>query len=1079
MTEQTTTPREAIAVVGMGAILPMAPDVPTFWHNILSGRECLTQLDHEAASSGRSYVNVTGALERPYHFDADYFGYNKMEARLMDPQQRIMLECAVQAWTDAGLETSGLAERGSAFIGSTINTYLPYLLRSDPKLLDRFSPQQIMLAHDKDFTAARIARALRLQGSASTIQTACSSSLSAVHYAARSLTAGECDVALAGGASVRVPHWSGYDYVEGGTFSADGHIRSFDAAASGSIPGSGAGCVVLMRLADAKARGMDVYAVLRGSAIAIDGGRESASFTSTTAAGQAQAARRAWEQAGFGDGQIDFIECHGTGTPKGDPIEVRGLAQAFDALGLQGECVLTSAKPNIGHLDAAAGVAGFIKACLAVRDRTLPPQINFETPNPEIPWQDTSFQVAPAGYRWDEDRELRAAVNSLGMGGYNVHVALTSPPPSAPGSRPLRRTFVLPFSAPTESALAAERARVVAAVEAGGATEVLQDVLLHGRQTKAHGSVALVVDDTVREERPMVSHEQAARCPLWVLPGQGVLQTRMGLDLTQVSEEFAATFARLSARARDLGGPDLDAIPDEDPVTSSWWRDTYHVQTAVYVIQVASAAMVRSWGYRPSILLGHSLGELSALAIAGAYPDEVLLDFVIRRAAAIRDAPAGGMLSLSASRTEAEELMAACGAPTWIAAENSPRRTIAGGTAEALDELARVCSDLGVRAQRLPVARAFHTPLLDGARDRISQAYRETLGGISPARPEAPVVSSCLARPVRLSDLTDESYWVEQSLSRVRFVEAFQHPLTTTADLVLDLGPSDFAGVCAQQSGISGDRITLLPRRAAAGEDAAAQAHLRLLSARGERRVERARSLPGRRHAYPYAFDHQELSLLPEPQQGLGPDPTQVEPRKVANNMAGIANGHQPTRAGQLEADVSISASEVTIRIRAVGHDGAPTELTTALAPQPVAAPAARAETQQAAPVTAPAPPAGSTTRETVVQVFAEQLGLDPVPTNVPIDTLGADSLTLTHILSVLKEAIAPSLSMRQLTDAPSIDWLCEQIDGDVAGAEASGPTSPQDEPLWPALPSIADELAQAARENGAAGTATTDRGTR
>lgn len=1093
--------RDAIAVVGMGAVLPMADDVWAFWTNLLDGRECLTHLDDADRPGGGSRVSVTGALERPYHFDYEYFGLNKTEARLMDPQQRVMLECAVQAWNDAGLETSGLAERGGVFVGSTINTYLPFLLRQDASLLDRFSPQQIMLAHDKDFSAARVARALGFRGSASTVQTACSSSLSAVHYARQALLSGECDVALAGGVSVRVPHWSGYDYVEGGTFSADGHIRAFDAAASGSIPGSGAGAVILMRLADATAGGRRIHAVLRGTAIAIDGGREGASFTGTTASGQAQAAFHAWRQANFSGG-VDFIECHGTGTLKGDPIEVRGLAQAYDAMRWRDRCLLTSAKPNIGHLDAAAGVAGFLKACLIVRERRLPPQINFDTPNPAIPWADSPFDVASGGHEFDPTREVTAAVNSLGMGGFNVHVALSSPPAVGAEDDRRRHVFVLPVSAATEPALAQQHEAVereVGEAPPNGLAD-LERVLLHGRQTKKIGTVSLIRDKEVIARQPMATSDEPVRVPLWVLPGQGVLQANMGLGLAEVDRAFASTFSCLAARAADLGGPDLSGIGDEDPSTSPWWRDTFNVQTAVFCIQVASAAMVRSWGCRPSILVGHSLGELSALAIAGVYPVEALLEFVIRRAAAIRDAPDGAMMSVAAPAAELEQLLASRGDQAWIAAENAPGRTVVGGTSQALSDLAAALEVEGLASQLLPVSRAFHTPLLDGARYSLGEAFNQVLKGLEPITGDAVVVSSALARPLRRSDLVDRSYWVEQSLSRVRFVEALAHPITSPADLVLDLGPSEFAGTCARQVGRECVSVTLLPRRATDAEEAAARAHMGLLAARAERTGASVRPSKATGHrGHRYVFDSTELSLLSESHRNDSTSQPTTEPQEVKQSMPSSPGSSQVQHPGRLEADVTITASEVNIRIRADGSgSGTPVTMrrpmveSSGLAHDATAPPTDRGAAdvpERSAANSDHAPKAsspGSSSRDTVLRIFTEQLGLDPLPTDVPVDSLGADSLTLTHILSVLKKEVAPALSMRELTDAGSLDELCEHIarpstsraepdtqaeTGSGTGAAATGSAPPAapaqvgDAPLWPKLPSIEDELASAARE--------------
>ncbi|HNP74709.1 MAG TPA: type I polyketide synthase, partial [Kouleothrix sp.] len=487
---------DAVAIVAMSGRFPGAPSVEAFWRNLCDGVESIVFFsDEELLAAGiepelvhnPSYVKGRAALDGIELFDAAFFGYTPREAELIDPQQRIFLECAWEALERAGYDPQRFPGRVGVFAGVSMNSYV-FNLYSNPAAIEAAGSFQAVLSNDKDYLATRVAYKLNLRGASFTVQSACSTSLVATHLACQSLLSGDSDMALAGGVSALVPQTSGHLYSEGGIASPDGHCRAFDAQARGTVSGSGVAIVVLKRLADALADGDQIYAVIKGSAINNDGAGK-VGYTAPSVAGQAAVIAEAQARAGVPADTIGYVEAHGTGTPLGDPIEIQALTQAF-RLGTARErfCAIGSLKTNIGHLDAAAGAAGLIKAALALRHGQIPPSLHFSQPNPQIDFARSPFYVATSLAPWPGgSHPRRAGVSSFGIGGTNVHMVLEEPPAQAP-AQPSTAPQLLVLSAKTAPALEAATAQLAGYLDAhpGASLADVAFTLQAGRQAFAH-----------------------------------------------------------------------------------------------------------------------------------------------------------------------------------------------------------------------------------------------------------------------------------------------------------------------------------------------------------------------------------------------------------------------------------------------------------------------------------------------------------------------------------------------------------------------------------------------------------------
>ncbi len=740
----------------MAGRFPGAKSVAEFWRNLKSGVESIRPLsDQELLRAGvdaellsdPGYVKVASALDDVEMFDASFFGFSPRDAAILDPQQRHFLECCWEALEDAGWDPQQFAGSVGVYAGSGFNGYLIHNLLPNQKLMK--SAGEFVLrqtGNDKDVLATRASYHLNLTGPSMTIQTACSTSLVSIHVACQSLLNHECDMALAGGVTIEVPSHAGYEYREGEILSRDGHCRSFDAASSGTVFGSGVGIVILRRLEDALADGDQIHAVILGTAINNDGSRK-VGYLAPSVAGQAEVVVEALSVAGVDADSISYVETHGTGTLVGDPIEVSGLTTAFrQSTDRRGYCAIGSVKSNVGHLDAAAGVAGFIKTVQALKHRQIPPSLNFSKPNPLIDFENSPFFVNTSLREWPNGKyPRRAGVTSLGIGGTNAHAVVEEAPRIAP-SGPSRKFQLLTISAKTESALDS------AATRLGNFLEEHPDVNLadvaftlhRGRAKFAHRRA--VVCQTPAEAATLLQRkgtgaasstkDQLERPVIFLFSGQGAQYVDMGRGLYETEAVFKAHVDQCCELLAGPLGLDLRTIlfPSGDREEADrQLAQTATTQPALFVIEYALAKLWESWGIRPDAMLGHSIGEFAAACLAGVMSLEDALSAVATRGRLMQALPAGGAM-LAVGLNEHEAIQVANGTLS-LAAVNGRDQCVISGAAEPLREVESRLTRDGVSCHPLQTSHAFHSALMDAAR----RAFRRSDAPDSPEPAEHPL----------------------------------------------------------------------------------------------------------------------------------------------------------------------------------------------------------------------------------------------------------------------------------------------------------------------------------------------------
>jgi phthiocerol/phenolphthiocerol synthesis type-I polyketide synthase E len=667
----------AIAIIGMSGSFPGADNVTQFWDLLSNGKEGIRFLDHNSrygygsVEEDRNFVRAIAAMDSSDLFDNNFFGLSAREAELTDPQHRILLEHAWLALEDAGYDAKRYPKQIGVFAGATLNTYLLNNLISRSDIMGGLSPTQINIANGHDFLTTRISYKLNLRGPSHSVQSACSTSLVSIHCGCRSLLAFESDIVLAGGVSVNVTLQEGYKYEEGGINSPDGRCRTFDAEAKGTVFGSGVGVVALKRLEDALADGDFIHAVIRGTAVNNDGCDKGA-FTAPSENGQADVIAEALGCAGLNPDAISYVECHGTATPLGDPIEVRALSKVFTGLPV-GSCGLGSVKTNIGHLDAAAGVAGLIKVVLSMKHRMLPPSLHFKVPNPQIRFEDTPFYVNTELRPWVDNRgPLRAGVSAFGVGGTNAHIILEEAPSlkSVPVASDTYQ--VLPLSAKTSTALARSMDRLVAFLKKQG-QENLGDIaytLQVGRQrfpyrfalTCSNREQAIEVLEQEREtiERECRPQEDGPPSIVFMFPGQGAQHSNMGRDLYKEEPVFRKFMDQCSEILQPHLGLDLARFLYEIGGPQSYVEErlteTWLAQPSIFAVEYSLSQLWISWGITPTAILGHSLGEYVAACVSGVMSLEDALRIVAVRGKLMQQTPKGAMLSIALSLEDFEKV---------------------------------------------------------------------------------------------------------------------------------------------------------------------------------------------------------------------------------------------------------------------------------------------------------------------------------------------------------------------------------------------------------------------------------------
>lgn len=792
-----------IAVIGMAGRFPGAKNVAEFWRNIRDGVESIRIFSRDdselsainpASLNDPNYVPAGAILDDVELFDAGFFEFTPKEAEVMDPQHRIFLECAWEAMEDSGYHSEGFDGAIGVYAGSTISTYLLNLY-SNPGFIESVGIAQIGIGNNVDYLTTLVSYKLNLKGPSLAIQTACSTSLVAVHVACQALVNGECDLALAGGVSVRVPQRVGYLYQEGGILSPDGHCRAFDANAQGTVFGNGAGIVVLKRLEDAVADGDKIRAVIKGSAINNDGSLK-VGFTAPSVQGQTDVVIEALSNAGVSADTISYVEAHGTGTALGDPVEIQALTEAFRVTtNKRGYCPVGSLKTNMGHLDAAAGVAGLMKTILALENGAIPPILHCVEPNPKIDFAGGPFFVNRELREWRKgSTPRRAGVSALGIGGTNAHV-IVEDPPAQDASSPSRDWQLLVLSAKTETALETITENLAASLRAHPDIN-LADVAytlqvgrkpFNYRRTLVCGNVTDAVnvfESRNRERLRSTSVTPRFRPLVFMFPGQASQYAGMAAGL-YADEEFFRDQVNHCAR---LLSPHIDFDLNQVLFASGQAdgdaeivNQTYLTQPALFVVEYALARWLMNIGLEPQALIGHSIGEYVAACLAGVLSLEDALQLVAARGRLIQALERGAMLSVQIPEQEA---LGWLNNELSLAAANSPNSCVISGTVEAVNELEKSLKEEGVQSRRLHTSHAFHSAMMEPA----LAPFLDVVRLINLKAPQIPYLSN-ITGTWSGPDVTDPEYWVTHLRRTVRFSDGIRELQKDPNRILLEVGP--------------------------------------------------------------------------------------------------------------------------------------------------------------------------------------------------------------------------------------------------------------------------------------------------
>jgi amino acid adenylation domain-containing protein len=836
-------PDNLIAIVGLAGRFPGARNIREFWKNLAAGTESIThfteaQLEDSFSDEERrapNFVKARPLLDDVDQFDADFFGMYAREAELTDPQQRVFLEICWDALESAGCDPRSYGGAIGVFAGCSINTYFLQHVLGDRRTQEEFtSSYQVgcypaLLGAGLDFLATRVSYKLDLKGPSLTLQTACSTSLLAVAQACQSLLLYQADLALAGGVSITFPQKRGFVHQEGGMVSADGHCRTFDAQASGTIFGSGAGVVALKRLEDARADGDFIYAVIRGSGVNNDGAAK-VGFTAPSVDAQAAAIEMAHANAGIDAASISYVECHGTATPLGDPIEIAALTKAFrGSCDARQFCAVGSVKSNIGHLDAAAGVVGLIKTALALHHELIPASLHYTSPNPQIDFAATPFYVNAKLSPWPRGAQpRRAGVSAFGVGGTNVHVVLEEAPAQAVRASSARPQLLV-LSSRSEAALAIARSNLASALREQPGIELsdVANTLQQGRRAFEHRAfvVATTVEEAVaRLAAPASTSNRAklrpGRVPVaFMFPGQGAQYPNMARDLYEQESEFRRQVQRCTEILRPELGDEFLAVlypPAGAPDSAAALMSTRFAQPAIFTIEYALAQLWMSWGIQPDAMIGHSVGEFVVAVLAGVMRLEDALPLVALRGRLMQALPGGSMLAVRLPESELRPLL---DTQLTIAAINGPALSVASGTHEAIAALEQRLQARGVQSRRLHTSHAFHSAMVDP----IIAPLREQLQRLRLSAPQLPYVSCATGTWITDAEATSPQYWSRHARETVRFAAGISTLLAQDpAPVLLEVGPGNVLSTLALQTlqGRAVPVITSLQDAARATSDA-------------------------------------------------------------------------------------------------------------------------------------------------------------------------------------------------------------------------------------------------------------------
>jgi acyl transferase domain-containing protein len=813
MNESLKKPATAIAIIGMAGRFPGARNLEQFWQNLRNGTESLRNFsDEELLAAGvdpralenPAYVKAGTHLDDAALFDAGFFGVSPREAEVMDPQHRAFLECSWEALEDSGYDSDTYAGSIAVFAGSSMNTYATNNLLANADVLASAGGYQAMIGNDKDFLTTRVSYKLNLRGPSIAVQTACSTSLVAIQLACQSLLSRQCDIALAGGVSINFPQNTGYLYQEGMIFSPDGHCRPFDANAGGIRAGEGVGIVVLKCLDEALKNADNIHAIILGAAINNDGSGK-VGYTAPSVAGQAAAVASAQSMAEVDPRTITYVEAHGTATPLGDPIEVAALTKVFSSRTREHQfCGIGSVKSNIGHLDAAAGVAGLIKTVLAMKHRELPPTLNFESANPQIDFANSPFHVITKLAPWNPDgMPRRAGVSSFGIGGTNAHVVLEEAPvvASSPAARPNQ---IVVLSARSKAALDVQTHNLVRFLTDHPETNLADAAytLQNGRRTFDHRKMVLTanLEDARRTlesndyRRVHASQQQSKNRPVvFLFSGQGSQYPNMGAGVYREEKVFREHIDQCAELLRPHLGCDLRAAlyPELFPAMSvkgttagaaDLLNQTWLTQPALFATEYALAKLWTHWGIEPRAMLGHSIGEYVAACLAGVFTLSDALALVAARGDLMYGLPKGAMLAVNLS---AQELRPRLPDAISIAAVNGPSLCVVSGPFPEIDNVEKKLEGQGVGCQRVRTSHAFHSAMMDGA----IAPFVEKVAGVRRNAPKLTFLSNVTGAKIADADAIDPHYWGRHLRATVLFSAGVSELAKDSGSIFLEVGP--------------------------------------------------------------------------------------------------------------------------------------------------------------------------------------------------------------------------------------------------------------------------------------------------
>lgn len=1073
---------DGIAIIGVAGRFPGAKNVAEFWKNQLSGVESISHFsveeleiaDPASVADNPSYVRARSVLEDVEMFDADFFNIYAREASLMDPQQRLFLEVCWEAIEDAGYDPTRADAAIGVYGGCSVPTYLLSRLCRQPGFIDRFTEDyqvgsfQELIGNGSDFFATRVSYKLDLRGPALTVQSACSTSLVAVAHACQSLMTGQCDMALAGGASISFPQKRGTHYLEGGMTSPDGHCRTFDADANGTVFGSGGAAVLLKRVGDAVRDGDNIYAVIRGFGLSNDG-LEKVGYTAPSVAGQAKAISNAIRFAGVAPETIGYIEAHGTATPLGDPIELAALNKVYREFTDKSQfCTVGTAKTNIGHLDVAAGVTGLINATNIVRHGKLPPTLHFKAPNPKFDLAKSPFKVNAQLSDWrSENHPRRAGVSAFGVGGTNCHVIIEQAPETDAHARSEQQPQLLVLSARSGTALAAMKANLADRLEGDPGLD-LADVaytLQTGRRRFAVSSAMVVADrrqaiEALRGSAPDLVQDRSAPIEgaevTFLFPGQGTQHIGMGRGLYDHTPVFRASIDECAGILLPLIGEDLREIlypaDADNPAARARLTDTRLAQPALFSLEIALARMWMNLGVMPKAMMGHSVGEFAAACVAGVFTLNDGLEMVAARGRLMQEVGPGAMLSVRLPRNELAKRLEGTGLS--IAALNAPLVSVVAGELPQIDAFETALKAEGIGCRRLVTSHAFHSSMMDPVLDR----FRQVVARVALSAPRIPIISTVTGSTLDAAQACNPEYWVRHLRETVNYSGAVASVRGAPKTILLEVGSGNtLATLALQHEGA--DQVIVASLPGPQSDEGDRETALQSLGAmwlagvpidwskvHGEQVASRRRvSLP----TYPFERKYYGIAA-PKPQTVPMTQPVAMPAQKIAVSQEPTLTAAAPQFAPAAPQICSMESAPMS---------------------QPTPA------TSSANGAASPHAP-GSGRRGRIESRLKELVGelsgksLSDVSADTTFLEMGFDSLFLTQVTRDLKRALDLKITFRQLlSQQNTFGKLAEYADGVLPAAAFQEPApQAQPQPVMP-LQSAAPVASETAPAPAAAAT--------